>query len=279
MSVVHALWARNLRIFWRNKPSLIFNLVFPFFFVFIFSAVFSDFVGEGGNAIIFLLSGIIATTMFDSSFRVSSSTIEDITGGFMKEILVSPSPRIFIALGQFVSSATIAAVQGIVILLISFAIGFEVTSFMTIIYAILGMMFIGLVFAGFGLMIAAVSKNMSTFQAITMAVTMPMTFISGAYIPLAVLPNAVRWIGYFNPMTYAVSFFRIITMEMTDMPLDQLLALDLAFEIGPVTIGMWGAIGILGVFGIVFLVLSSIVFTRLDFSRMNRTAGTFSMWD
>jgi len=278
MDVIKALAARNIKIFWRNKPALIMNLTLPFFFVFIFSAVFDNFVGEGGNSIIFLMSGIIAALMFDSSFKISSSTIDDITGGFMKEILVSPTSRIYIALGQFISSALVATVQGTLILGISFAIGFRVTSIMTIIYSILAMIFIGFVFAGFGLMIATKSKNMQTFNAISMAIITPMTFISGAYVPLAVLPNAVRWIGFFNPLTYAVSFFRTITMELTDIPTAELLQIDLAFELFGITIGMFESLLILAIFGTIFLILSAISFSKLDFSKMNRAKATFDMW-
>lgn len=279
MGVINALWKRNMKIFWRNKPSLILNLTFPFFFMFIFSAVFGQFLGDGVDVITFMIAGIIVSTMFESSFRISSSTIDDISGGFMKEILVAPTSRVYIALGQFVSSAMVATIQGVLILGISFAFGFRVTSLFTVVYALLAMVFIGLVFAGFGLMIAAKSKNLQTFQAVSAAVLMPMTFISGAYIPLGALPQVARWIGYVNPLSYAVLFFRTITMELTHLPPSELLAFDLAFDVGGNIIGWPQAVGILIIFGGVFLVASSLSFARLDFSRLNRKSVTFSFHD
>ncbi|MCL2696007.1 MAG: ABC transporter permease, partial [Clostridiales bacterium] len=113
MRVIQALWVRNLKALIRNKPSLIFNLIFPFFFIFVFGEIFrNDFIE---NPVTFMLAGIIIATVFESSLRVSSNTIDDMTSGFMKEVLVSPISRLNIAIGQFVSSAVVATAQGIII--------------------------------------------------------------------------------------------------------------------------------------------------------------------
>jgi ABC-2 type transport system permease protein len=268
MKVIHALWLRNLKAFVRNKPALIFNLIFPFFFVFVFGEIFN--VGDIENATTFMLAGIIVAVVFDSSFRVSTNTIDDITSGFMKEVLVSPVSRLTIAVGQFLSSATVAMLQGIIIFVVGFFIGLRVTSVWTVVLAILAMVLIGLVLAGFGLLLATKSKNIQTFQAVSMAITMPMTFLSGAYIPLSMLNDILRTVAYFNPMTYAVAFFRTITLERLGDPVEELKAQELAFEIGGITISTAGSVLILVIFGAVFLILSALAFANTDFSKMNR---------
>jgi len=277
MAVIFALWKRNLRAFWRNKPALIFNLVFPFFFIFIFAEIFRNDYIE--NAISFMLAGIIIAVVFDSALRISSSTIDDITSGFMKEVLVSPVSRLTIAIGQFVSSATVATVQGIIIFVVGFAIGLRITTPLTIIYALLAMIFVGLVFAGFGLFIATKAKNIQTFQAVSMAITMPMTFLSGAYIPLSLLNDFLKTIAYFNPMTYAVALFRTIVLERTGDSVDVLITQELAFEIAGITITPMHSALMLALFGVTFLVFSTISFVRLDFSRMNRNKKDSFMED
>ncbi|MCL2696177.1 MAG: ABC transporter permease, partial [Clostridiales bacterium] len=121
-----------------------------------------------------------------------------------------------------------------------------------------------------GLLIATKAKNIQTFQAVSLAITMPMSFVSGAYIPFALLPPVLRWVGYFNPMTYAVALFRAITLEKLHLPAADLVGEELAFQIGRLTIGPWEAFGILLLFGLVFLFLSTRAFMKVDFSRMNR---------
>jgi ABC-2 type transport system permease protein len=269
MRVIYALWIRNLKAFVRNKPALIFNLMFPFFFIFVFGEIFrNDFIE---NPVAYMLAGVIIATVFDSSFRVSSSTIDDMTSGFMKEVLVSPISRLTIAVGQFISSATVAAAQGIIIFVVGFFLGVRVSSPMTIIAAILAMIYIGLILAGFGLLIATTTKNTQTFQAVSIAITMPMTFLSGAYLPLMMLPDALKYVSYFNPLTYAVSLFRSITLEKFNTPATELVGEGLAFEIGQVTLGPTEALFILLVFGALFIAFSALAFAKVDFSRMNRS--------
>jgi len=268
MNVIFALWIRNLKAFLRNKTALIFNLVMPFFFIYVFGAIFKD--DHIDNPITFMLAGIVIAMVFDSALRISSSTIDDITSGFMKEVLVSPISRLNIAIGQFISSATVAMMQGFTILVLGFFIGLKITSPLTAIYIILAMIFVGFVFAGFGLFIATKAKNIQTFQAISMAITMPLTFISGAYIPLSMLPEALRYIAYFNPMTYAVNLFRTIVLEKLNLPVNELVMEGLAFKIGDFSFGVISSILILLVFGIIFLVLSTTAFVRVDFSKMSR---------
>jgi ABC-2 type transport system permease protein len=273
MRVIHALWVRNLKSFVRNKPALIFNLIFPFFFIFVFGEIFrNDFIE---NPISYMLAGIIVATVFDSSFRVSSSTIDDMTSGFMKEVLVSPISRFTIAVGQFISSATVAAVQGIIIFGVGFFIGLRITSPLTIVLALLTMIFVGLVLAGFGLLIATMTKNTQTFQAVSIAITMPMTFLSGAYLPLSMLPNALQWVSYFNPLTYAVALFRTITLEKLDTPMPDLVREGLAFEIGGITIAPVQSLLILVLFGTAFLAFSALSFAKVDFSKMNRSKDDY----
>lgn len=277
MNVIKALWIRNLRAFWRNKPALIFNLAFPFFFVFVFSSIFQ-------GAIALMLAGIIIATVFDSSLRVSSNTIDDMTSGFMKEVLVSPISRLTIAVGQFASSATVGTVQGLLIYLIGMVLFESVrpTSVFTVIFVVLAMIFVGLIFAGFGLLIASKAKNMQTFQAVSLAITMPMTFISGAYIPLSSLPIPLQWVGRFNPMSYAVHFFRDIAVNRPDPDALMILTIeqDVIFTFWGLTITPMLSIIFMAAFGAIFLILSTITFTRVDFSKMARNkADVADMWN
>jgi len=99
MQIIIALCIRNLKDFVRNKPRLIFSLVFPFFFIYIFSSIFQNAHME--NPISVMLAGIAIATVFDITLRISSSTIDDMASGFMKEVLVSPVSRLSIAGGSF----------------------------------------------------------------------------------------------------------------------------------------------------------------------------------
>jgi ABC-2 type transport system permease protein len=135
------------------------------------------------------------------------------------------------------------------------------------------MAIVGLAFSGLGLLIAALVKNAQTFQIVETAITMPLTFLCGAYIPLSILPTALKYVAYLNPMTYTTAFFRTVILEKTNLSTDQLLAEQLAFQIGGFTITPTMSFAIVIIFGIVFLMLATLVFSRVDFSRINRSKG------
>lgn len=270
MNTVLALWKRGLKAFVRNKTGLIFSLIFPFFFVYVFGAIFkNDFID---NPIAYMLSGVIITTVFESALNLASTTVDDMVSGFMKEVLVSPAKRVYVALGQLLSAATVATLQGILILIIGSFIGIKFTNWSTPFFVLVSMIFIGIVFSGVGLFLATKVRNGQTFQIVKTAVTMPLTFLSGAYIPLSMLPNSLRFAAYLNPMTYATAFFRMIVLEKTDLSVPDLIKEGLVVEINGFAITPFMTFAVILVIGLVFLLLSTISFVKTDFSRMNRSA-------
>jgi len=276
MKTVFALCLRNLKDFVRNKPRLILSIIFPFFFIYVFSSIFqNDYIDD---PISLMLAGIAIATVFDVTLRISSSTIDDMSSGFMKEVLVSPVSRLSIAGGQFLSGAVIGTMNGLIILLGGALLGFRVTSPLTVLYIIAAMIFVGFVFAGFGLFMATTTKSTQTFQVVSMAITMPMTFLSGAYIPVSSLPDALQIVTRFNPLTYAVALFRSVSLEWTGLSVAQMIDLEVAIEIGDFVITpIISALILLG-FGALFLLLSTLAFMRTDFSKMSRSAGDAVDW-
>lgn len=269
MRIVLALWRRNIITFLRNKVQLVFTLAFPFFFLYVFSAIFKNEYID--NPINYMLAGIIITGVFQTALSIASSTITDIVSGFMKEVLVSPVRRVQIAAGQILSAATIATVSSVMVLIVGFFIGLRFSSVWTPI-AVLGIMLVvGIVFSGFGLFIATLVKNAQTYQIIEMAVTMPMTFLCGAYIPLSLLPKALQYVAYFNPMTYTTAFFRAVILEKMTLTPEEMVLEQLAFKIGGFIVTPLMSFFITLAFGVLFLLLSTMIFTKVDFSRINRS--------
>jgi ABC-2 type transport system permease protein len=277
MQTVFALWKRGLKAFIRNRTGLIFSLIFPFFFVYVFGAIFkNDFID---NPIAYMLSGVIITTVFESSLNLASSTVDDMVSGFMKEVLVSPAKRLAVAMGQLLSAATVSTLQGILILVIGLFIGIKFTSWTTPLFILCAMISVGLVFSGVGLFLATKVRSGQTFQIVKTAITMPLTFISGAYVPLSLLPNTLRYIAYINPMTYATAFFRMIVLEKTDLSTAELVKEGLAIDINGFIVTPFMSFAVIIAIGILFLILSTNSFVKTDFSRLNRSSNDASaLW-
>ena len=277
MNTVLALWIRGLKAFIRNRTGLIFSLAFPFFFVYVFGAIFkNDFIE---NPIAYMLSGVIITTVFESSLNLASSTVDDMVSGFMKEVLVSPAKRIAVAMGQLLSAATVATIQGILILIIGLFIGIKFTTWTTPVFILFAMIFVGLAFSGVGLFLATIVRSGQTFQIVKTAISMPLTFVSGAYIPISMLPDALKYIAYINPMTYATAFFRMIVLEKTNLSTAELVKEGLAIDINGFIVTPIMSFAIIVAIGLLFLILATNSFVKTDFSRVNRSSSDASaLW-
>ncbi|WP_144938143.1 ABC transporter permease [Paenibacillus sp. 32O-W] len=271
MRIIGALWLRNVKLFVRNRVQMILILIMPFFYLYLLSTIFQS--THVSNSVNYVLAGIVIIVVFQTSLNIATSTIEDIVSGYMKEVLVSPVKRIQIALGQILSSTTIATLQGILILAVGYLIGMKYSSAATPLAVIGFMIFVGLVFSAFGLFIATSVRNSQTFQIVSVAITTPITFLCGVYVPLSLLPDGLQFIALLNPMTYAAAFFRALSLEKMSLPADELIAEQLAFKINHFVITPQISILLVLSFGLLFLLLSTIAFSKVDFSRMNRSKG------
>lgn len=271
MNTIFTLWIRGLKAFIRNKTGLIFSLIFPFFFVYVFSSIFkNEFIN---NPVAYMLSGVIIVTVFEGSLNLASNTVEDMVSGFMKEVLVSPAKRFYVAIGQLLSAATVSTVQGLLILIVGMFLGIKFTNWTTPLFVLLAMISVGLVFSGVGLFMATKVRSGQTFQIIKTSISMPLTFISGAYIPLSMLPDALKIVAYLNPMTYATAFFRMIVLEKSDLPIEQLIQEGLVIKINGFTVTPLLSFIIFIAIGFLFLILATRSFIKTDFSKLNRSSS------
>lgn len=270
MNTVFALWKRGLKAFFRNRVGLVFSILFPFFFIYVFSSIFkNDFID---NPVAYMLSGVIIVTVFESSLTIASTTVDDMVSGFMKEVLVSPAKRMNVAVGQILTAATVSTLQGILILSIGMFIGIKFTTWTTPIYALLSMICVGISFSGVGLFMATLVRNGQTFQIVKTAITMPFTFLSGAYIPISMLPGTLKYVAFINPMTYATAFFRMVVLEKMNLSNAQLVKEGLAIDINGFIVTPFISLFIILAIGLLFLILATISFVNTDFSRLSRSS-------
>lgn len=265
MRAIKAILLRNLTGFARDRIRLIMTFVMPFFFLFIFSFVMKSAPGGLIQPTNYLLSGIIIMTVFQTALNNSMGIIDDIANGFMKEIIVAPIPRWQISIGQVFSSATIAVIQGLIIVLIGLIIGLKLDALQFI--EILGaMMLVGFTFSSIGLFLATLTKSSSSFQILVSIIVMPLTFISGALIPLTAMPAFLQAAAFFNPLSYTTSIFRYIALKMEGMTTAQLLQQGVAFKLAGAVITPQLSLAIIVAMSALFFFLCVLRFDRADFS-------------
>ena len=143
------------------------------------------------------------TVLFTSIFS-GIELIWDRQFGFLKETLVAPVPRILIMIGRTLGGATVAMIQGLIVVVICLLAGFRVTSFAALPLALLFMALIAVLFTALGTAIASVLPDFQGFQLVMNFLVMPIFFLSGALFPLTGLPKAMEIIASLDPLTYGV---------------------------------------------------------------------------
>jgi ABC-2 type transport system permease protein len=233
LNTIYILWLRQIKRYARSKARIIGSLGQPILFLVALGFGFGPMYQASGqgNFIQFLAPGIIAMSIIFTAMYTGIEVIWDKQFGFLKETLVAPVSRFNIMLGRTLGGATVAFLQGALVLLISTFFGFSIESYIYLPIAFLFMFLIALFFTAFGTAIASVLEDMQGFQLIMSFIIMPTFFLSGSLFPLEGINRTLYYIIRVNPLTYGVDGLRqsLILEGSFNMGFDMLILFVLAF--------------------------------------------------
>ncbi len=161
--------------------------------------------------------GIIAMSVMGVAFFSTISTVWDREFGFLKEILVAPVSRTAIALGKALGATTIAALQGLILLILAPFIGVSIHLAIIPLLFLL-MLLLSFTISGMGLLIASLMKTTESFGLLMQVLIFPMFFLSGAFFPLTAVPLWMSALCKINPLTYGVDALRQIILNSQISP-------------------------------------------------------------
>jgi len=215
MSIIYILWLRQLKRHFRSKARLIGSLGQPILFLLALGFGFGPIYQRagGGDYIQFLAPGIVAMSILFMSIFSGIEIIWDRQFGFLKETLVAPVSRFQIMIGRTLGGATVATLQGIIVLLISLFVGFRPGSIIMLPFGLVFMFLIALLFTALGTAIASMLEDMHGFQLIMNFLVMPLFFLSGALFPLQGLPKFINFVAVINPLSYGVDGLRAVSIN------------------------------------------------------------------
>lgn len=214
---IYILWLRQIKRYLRSKSRILGSLAQPLLFLLAmgygFGSVYQK-AGEG-NYINFLAPGIIGMSIIFTSVFTGIEIIWDRQFGFLKEMMVAPMSRLNIMIGRTIGGATVATMQGMIVLILSMIFGFHPYNLMGIILVIPIMFLVALLFTSLGTMIASLLDDMQGFQLIMNFLIMPLFFLSGALFPLEGLPKVLSIIARLDPLSYGVDAFRALLINQS----------------------------------------------------------------
>jgi ABC-2 type transport system permease protein len=204
---------RYLRAFIRQPAWVAITLVQPIIWLLIFGALFrrvTDIPGfQGGNYIEFLTPGVIVMTAISSAGWNGMAFIEDMDRGVMDRFLVSPVWRGALNLGSMAYGVLTIAVQSLIIVGLAYAVGAHFRNGVVgIAVLIVVACMLGASFAALSNALALVARQRETLIGAVTFVLLPLTFLSGAFMQLSLVPAWIADVAKFNPVNWAVQASR-----------------------------------------------------------------------
>jgi ABC-2 type transport system permease protein len=210
MGAIYILWLRELKRYVRSRVQMVVSLAQPCLYLFAFGLGFSPVFQQAGLGSYkqFVAPGIIGMTILFTSVFNGIAMLWDRQFGFLKETLVAPVSRLQIMIGRTLGGATVAMIQGTIVLIICLLFGFRPHSWAMLPAAFLYVFLVSMVFSALGTAIGSVIKDMQGFQLVMNFLVMPIYFLSGALYPLKNLGTVMTIITRIDPLTYGVDGLR-----------------------------------------------------------------------
>jgi ABC-2 type transport system permease protein len=201
---------RELLRFVQDRPRMFSSFSMPIIFLIIFGAGFGRLIGQmmpGVDYIQFMYPGILAMTVLMTSVMSGVSIVWDREFGFLKEVLVSPLSRSGVLVGKAVGAATIAIIQGAIMLVLAPIVNVPI-NLGTVLALLPLLLILSLALSGLGLLIGARMRSQQGFQIVMQLVIFPMMFLSGIFFPVSGVATWLEVLSKLNPVTYGIDAIR-----------------------------------------------------------------------
>lgn len=198
--------SRFLKVYLQT---LLAPVVTSFLFLVIFSQVFDDRTSmfHGINYTEFLMPGLIMMSIIQNAFANSSSSIiqSKVTGNLIF-VLVTPLSSVDLYIAFVAASVTRGILVGLVVYIVSllFVPMLPMHPFYVIFMSILS----GATLGALGIIAGVWAEKFDQMAGFTNFIIVPLSFLSGVFYSIHVLPKFWETLSYFNPFFYMVDGFR-----------------------------------------------------------------------
>jgi ABC transporter DrrB family efflux protein len=173
-------------------------------FVVLFAFVFGGAIGVpgGGSYREFLIGGIFAQTIVFGAFGVAIALAHDRTNGAIDRFHSLPIPRSAVLTGHAVANLIRSLLPILLMSLTGLVIGWRIHS--DIPHAVAGyalMIAFSFAMIWVGVLMGSLVATPEAVQGVAFVAIFPLTFVASTFVPVNTLPDGVRQIAEWNPVT------------------------------------------------------------------------------
>jgi ABC-2 type transport system permease protein len=200
---------RHLHAFIRQPWFVVMSVVQPAIWLLLFGGLFSGVTRIPGfdstSYLDYLVPGVVVMTALFWCGWSGMSLIEDIDRSIIDRYLTTPVHRSAIIGGLTVYQLVTLVLQVAIIGVMAVALGAHfsggIAGFTTLLAATI---LLGAAVSSFSDAMALILRQRESVIGINTLMTLPLTFLSAAFLPLALAPGWIQTVAGFNPVNWAV---------------------------------------------------------------------------
>ncbi|TDU02860.1 ABC-2 type transport system permease protein [Streptomyces sp. 846.5] len=204
---------RQFMAFVRQPAYLIITLIQPVIWLFLFGALFRKVVelpGFGtGSYLDYLVPGVIVMSAVSANMWAGMGTLEEIDRGTLNRFLITPVRRSALMNANVVAQSLTTAIQSLIIILLGWAGGAHYPGgVLGLLILVLVSSALGTVFGAFSNALGMLVRQRESIIGINTFLLLPLTFLSSAFMPPALMPHWMQVVARFNPVNWALECSR-----------------------------------------------------------------------
>jgi ABC-2 type transport system permease protein len=203
----------ELRMFFRERDSMVFTFAFPVILLFIFGSVFSADIAPGVSFTQYFAAGMVASGIALSSFQALAIGIAvERDDGTLKRLKGTPMPPLAYFVGKIGLVLATSLVQFAVLLVVSslfFGLELPATAGLWLRFAWLFLLGIA---AGttLGIAYSSLARSSRSAAAVVSPVVIVLQFISGIFFVYSELPSWMQQVGALFPLKWIAQGMRSV---------------------------------------------------------------------
>ncbi|MBA2427456.1 MAG: ABC transporter permease [Actinobacteria bacterium] len=240
MALARRWWIELL----RERLNLVFSILQPAIWLVFFGAgveraIDAEVIGTD-DYIGFMLAGVVTFTIVGNGISGAMPLLWDKETGYLDRLMSMPIARSSVIVSRFVFQVAQQTVQILLVVVVAFALGVRIATgplglaVILLTAALLTMS----VTAAFSALAYAVPQH-GTFFAVAGFVTLPLLFMSSAFVPLEAMPLWMEVVARVNPLTYAIEAMRTLVLDGWEARVATSLALLTLAGAACLALGTW----------------------------------------
>lgn len=203
------LFIMQLKLFLREPVAFFFALAYPTLLLLLFGSIYGndpapEFWGRNFGTVdvsVPAYAGIIIGTVALMGIPIDTASNREY--GVLRRYRATPLRPAVYMIASILMYLTVALL-GMLILILAGKLVFGLHFIGSWIYVLVAFILSALAFYTFGYLIASLAPSARVAQTIGMVIFFPMMFLSGAGMPIQLLPETMRRVSDFLPLTYVV---------------------------------------------------------------------------